>query len=269
MTTQILIRTYSDAIIILTMMLVMMTHSPACQVTCPIEVARLHGKVLPSLAVVPSFTGVGGEQWSWEPEKPRKHEVFEGEATEIPQNHLGRFACERAKKCRRHLFSTESMTKHLSVWAMIGMDASIWTSLTFLDFCERRNVKVCVDRKTAPWNVRISRPQPNIETCSMPLLAKNITYTNCILLMQYNNFRKSPHPNHFCIFSTHFGKPDAFFTTDFSVRLTLHPGGSSPSKKPKIASFVKGDELWVKNQSRKWPQNFSKSAWFIVSHGEM
>lgn len=27
------------------MMLVMMTHSPACQVTCPIEVARLHGKV--------------------------------------------------------------------------------------------------------------------------------------------------------------------------------------------------------------------------------
>lgn len=53
-------------------MLVMMTHSPTCQVTCPIEVARLHGKVLPSLAVVPSFTGVGGEQWSWEPEKPRK-----------------------------------------------------------------------------------------------------------------------------------------------------------------------------------------------------
>ena len=87
--------------------------------------------------------------------------------------------------------TTESMTKHLSVWAMIGMDASIWTSLTFLDFCERRNIKVCADRKTAPWNVRISRPQPNIENCSMPLLAKNITYTNCILLMQYNNFKKS------------------------------------------------------------------------------
>lgn len=36
---------------------------------------RLHGctaRFSRALPLVPSFTGVGGEQWSWEPEKPRK-----------------------------------------------------------------------------------------------------------------------------------------------------------------------------------------------------
>lgn len=91
MTTQILIQTYSDAIIILTMMLVMMTHSPACcQVTCPIEVARLHGKVLPSLAVGPqSHPGLAESSDLGSRRNLEKHEVFEGEATEIPPKSLG------------------------------------------------------------------------------------------------------------------------------------------------------------------------------------
>ena len=100
------------------MMLVMMTHSPACQVTCPIEVARLHGKVLPSLALVPSFTSWLAESSDLGSRRNLENMKFlKGKQQKSPQNHLSIVGLhvKVPKNADVTFFSRESMTKHLSV----------------------------------------------------------------------------------------------------------------------------------------------------------